>query len=358
MNESDINDNDLLAIFLLSEKNKYNNFNFKKILIKKSGDTKIQIFYGINKNNKNDVILFKCINIDEKYIQNEYYPILKECKLLVYFKNYDYFPKNVQFLLSENEEYLFIIFKENNTNLNVLINSKVDYLNNKDLIKWIIYQIAFALYILHSNNIIHHDIKPSNILINAEGGISICDFGSSILKGEDSYQFTLPYAPPELLIDLTTKKDEKLDMWSLGVIIVELHLKKTPIFRNDKVNDRNLQLQYLFSKLGIKENYSEEILKKELNDNKKIIFNIEELISDHIKDPDAIDLIKNLITFSPRNRYNAKQVLESDYLKEFRGLDSLDIKKVENPINYKDLKDNTIDKKEFIELIKKIIIEK
>ena len=252
MNESDIK-SDLLAIFPLSEKNKYNNFNFKKIQIKKSGDRKIEIFHGINKNNNNDAIMFKYINIDEKYIQNDYYPILKECKLLIYFKNYDYFPKNVYFLLSENEQYLLIIIKENNTSLNVLINSKLNYLNNKELIKWIIYQITFALYILHSNNIIHHDIKPPNILINAEGGVSICDFESAILKGEDSYQFTLPYVPPELLIDFTTKKDEKLDMWSLGVILLELHLKQSPIFRNDKINDRNDQQVYLFSKLGIKE---------------------------------------------------------------------------------------------------------
>ena len=347
--------NDFFTVFPLSEKNKYNNYIFKPIQIKKIDDRKIEIFYGTNKNNEKDVILLKKRNIDEKFI-DEYYAVLKECILLVYLKNYVYFPKNVHIFLSENKQYLFIIIKENNVNLNILINSKFDYLNNKDLIKWIIYQIAFALYILHLNNIIHHDIKPSNILINDEGGVSLYDFGSAIFKGEDSYQYTLPYAPPELLIDQTTKKDEKIDMWGLGVIILELYLKISPLFQNGKVNNSKDQLSYLLSKLGVKEQYSEEFLKKELNDNKNIIFKIEELISDKIKDPEAIHLIKNLITFSPKNRYSAKEVLESDYLKEFRGLDSFDIKKIENSIN-KDLKENTLDKKKFIELIKKNIID-
>jgi serine/threonine protein kinase len=135
-------------------------------------------------------------------------------------------------LFSKNEEFLFLIFKDNNTiSLKRLINSKEkDYLNNNpNLIKWIIYQIAFGLYTLHSNNIIHHDIKPSNILIDEEGQILICDLGSSLFIGEDSYEYTLPYASPELLLE-NYKMNEKYDMWSLGVVILELYSKENNIF--------------------------------------------------------------------------------------------------------------------------------
>ena len=107
MNEGKKYNNDLLSILPLKEKNKYNNYIFKQIQIKKSENKTIEIFYGINKNNDNDVLFFKKINIEEKFNkENEYYHILKECKLLEYFKNYDYFPQDVHLLLSENEQYL------------------------------------------------------------------------------------------------------------------------------------------------------------------------------------------------------------------------------------------------------------
>lgn len=45
------------------------------------------------------------------------------------------------------------------------------------------------------------DIKPENILIDEEGNIWICDFGSSIRLNFDKYNFdySFPYASPEIL---------------------------------------------------------------------------------------------------------------------------------------------------------------
>lgn len=38
-------------------------------------------------------------------------------------------------------------------------------------------QIVRALYYLHSNRVLHRDLKPQNILITSDGTLKICDFG-------------------------------------------------------------------------------------------------------------------------------------------------------------------------------------
>ena len=136
--------------------------------------------------------------------------------------------------------------------INLLIKSKL-YLENAELIKWIIYQIAFGLYTIHSNNIIHHDIKPSNILIDSKSRISICDFGSALIKDEDTYEYSLSYASPEFLIKSLKKAndkiDQKYDMWSLGIVILELILEDSA-FHNKNNKDKKVQLKKNFI-LGI-----------------------------------------------------------------------------------------------------------
>ena len=43
--------------------------------------------------------------------------------------------------------------------------------------RYIIYQIAKALYYLHTAELIHRDIKPSNVLVNEDCLAKLCDFG-------------------------------------------------------------------------------------------------------------------------------------------------------------------------------------
>lgn len=90
-----------------------------------------------------------------------------------------------------------------------------------------------ALYYLkEKHNIIHRDVKPSNILINDQGQIKLCDFG---ISGRliDSLAKTrsagcIPYMAPER-IDLKTKSyDIRADVWSLGVTLYELATGRSP----------------------------------------------------------------------------------------------------------------------------------
>ncbi|KAG8170227.1 hypothetical protein KVR01_000972 [Diaporthe batatas] len=96
----------------------------------------------------------------------------------------------------------------------------------------IITQIASAIAYLHSNSVTHRDLKPANILIRSREPleIAVSDFGVS-KQGESAMATVIGthyYMAPEVLArlfdddDHKTKYNNKSDIWSLGIVAVEL----------------------------------------------------------------------------------------------------------------------------------------
>ncbi|KAL7979255.1 hypothetical protein Chor_015279 [Crotalus horridus] len=88
-------------------------------------------------------------------------------------------------------------------------------------------EIVRALEHLHSKlSVIHRDVKPSNVLINKQGHVKMCDFGISGYL-VDSVAKTLdagckPYMAPERINPELNQKgyNVKSDVWSLGITLV------------------------------------------------------------------------------------------------------------------------------------------
>jgi serine/threonine protein kinase len=103
-----------------------------------------------------------------------------------------------------------------------------DYL--RDIINAVIY--------LHSQNpvILHRDLKPENILI-ANGRCKIADFGWSNVDDEFRNTFcgTPDYLAPEMIVG--TGHNEKLDVWTIGILMYELLHGHPPFSPKEKVND-------------------------------------------------------------------------------------------------------------------------
>lgn len=94
-------------------------------------------------------------------------------------------------------------------------------------------QMASALRYLHRKHIIHRDIKPENILVGIYGEIKISDFGWSVHapgNRRTTYCGTLDYLPPEMVRSdtLNNSYDEKVDLWSLGVLLYEFLVGEAP----------------------------------------------------------------------------------------------------------------------------------
>ncbi|KAL2091427.1 hypothetical protein ACEWY4_013690 [Coilia grayii] len=90
-------------------------------------------------------------------------------------------------------------------------------------------ELADALHYCHSKNVIHRDIKPENLLLGPNGELKIADFGWSVhtpSSRRSTLCGTLDYLPPEMIEGRT--HDEKVDLWSLGVLCYELLVGKPP----------------------------------------------------------------------------------------------------------------------------------
>jgi len=93
--------------------------------------------------------------------------------------------------------------------------------------------MAGALRYLHRKHVIHRDIKPENILIGLHGELKMSDFGWSVHapSGRRVTQCgTLDYLPPEMVDPKRNEKpyDERVDLWSLGVLTYELLVGNAP----------------------------------------------------------------------------------------------------------------------------------
>jgi len=85
-------------------------------------------------------------------------------------------------------------------------------------------------YLREKHQIIHRDVKPSNILVNSQGEIKICDFGVSgqlIDSMANSFVGTRSYMSPERLQG--SQYSVASDLWSLGLSLVEMALGCYPI---------------------------------------------------------------------------------------------------------------------------------
>lgn len=93
----------------------------------------------------------------------------------------------------------------------------------------IVFQVAHALEHLHKQDIIHRDLKLENVLLGEHERIILSDFGWASPPGDPNRRGlcgTYDYMAPEVIKE--QEHNEKIDIWSLGVLAFELIVGRTP----------------------------------------------------------------------------------------------------------------------------------
>jgi len=106
--------------------------------------------------------------------------------------------------------------------------------------------VLSSLSYLHSRGIVHHDIKPENIIVDyAQNSVKLTDFGSAKLVSkstEGAVGGTLNYMAPEVLMNMRgahNVTDKSVDIWSIGILAYQLISGIHP-FDNGKCNSNIL----------------------------------------------------------------------------------------------------------------------
>ena len=152
-----------------------------------------------------------------------------------------------------------------------------------------------AIQYLHSLHppILHRDLKPENVLI-CNDRLKIADFGWSNV--DDSYRNTFcgtpDYLSPEMIRG--TGHNEKLDIWTLGVLMYELLHGKPPFSPKDKSKDRR-------------------ILQKVIEEN---ILSGKIMFDDNISS-EAREAIRVMLNPEPKLRPDAKDIFNLEFFKKY-----------------------------------------
>ncbi|KAF8706762.1 protein kinase superfamily, partial [Rhizoctonia solani] len=191
-----------------------------------------------------------------------------------------------------------------------------------------LYQTLCGLKYIHSANVLHRDLKPGNLLVNADCELKICDFGLArgyVASGGDAraaagnqgfmteYVATRWYRAPEIMLSFANYTTP-IDVWSIGCILAEL-LGGKPIFKGRDYVD---QLNQILHHLGTP---SEDTLRRVGSPRAQDYIRslpIKPRIPFHTMyphaNPQALDLLGKLLAFDPAKRISCEQALSHPYL--------------------------------------------
>ncbi|CAN4113490.1 unnamed protein product [Withania somnifera] len=290
--------------------------------------------------------------------------ILREIKLLRLLRHPDIVEIKHILLPPSRREFkdIYVVFELMESDLHQVIKANDDL--TPEHYQFFLYQLLRGLKYIHTANVFHRDLKPKNILANADCKLKICDFGLARVAFNDTptaifwtdYVATRWYRAPELCGSFFSKYTPAIDIWSIGCIFAEL-LTGKPLFPGKNVVH---QLDLMTDLLGTPSPESIARIRNEkarrylssMRKKKPVPFSHK---FPHA-DPLALRLLERMLAFDPKDRPNAEEALADPY---FRNLAKVEREPSAQPVTKMEFEfeRRRITKEDVRELIYREILE-
>lgn len=221
---------------------------------------------------------------------------------------------------------LYMILEYLDFNLRKIILLKHSLLTGK-LIKSYMYQILDGVNFCHASRVLHRDLKPFNLLVNATGYIKITDFGGArefhVPMRPLTHEVTsLWYRAPEVLLG-SKYYTTSLDIWSVGIIFCEM-ITGEPLLPGKSEIDQICKIFRRFSTPDEKKWPGVTQLPDfKMNFPNWPVANLPISIMLH----EGYDLILKLLKYAPSQRLTAKNAMKHKYFNNVEHVHNVDLPK-------------------------------
>lgn len=225
----------------------------------------------------------------------------------------------------------FVVFELMPTDLEHVMHPQQHVLR-PDHIKYFMWQLLRGVHFMHASRVLHRDLKPNNILINAKCELRICDLGlarADFVDGPDTlfwtdYVATRWYRAPELVIEGSAHYSTAIDIWSCGCIFAEMLSGGKVLFPGKNALNQIELITDVFGALpanpfaNMMNPYAKRKLQRFQNASLVPRRPLAQLFA-HI-DPSALDVLTRMLALDPDQRISALDALNHPYFIDYRRL--------------------------------------
>mmetsp|Transcript_7484 Transcript_7484/g.15254 ORF Transcript_7484/g.15254 Transcript_7484/m.15254 type:complete len:296 (+) Transcript_7484:403-1290(+) len=279
--------------------------------LEKIGEGTYGVVYKARDQVTSDVIALKKIRLEQ---EDEGVPstAIREISILKELQH----PNIVRFLdVVHSNNKLYLVFEFLDQDLKRFMDSQPEGSLDPQLVKSYLYQLLNGIHFCHERRVLHRDLKPQNLLIDARGSLKLADFGLARAFGIPVRHYThevvtLWYRAPEVLLG-ARKYSTPVDIWSIGCIFAEMVMRQ-PLFPGDSEID---ELYKIFRTLGTPTNemwpgvqdlpdYRTNFPNWPQRHIRETVRNLGEL---------GLDLLSQMLVYDPNRRISARNALQHRY---------------------------------------------